>query len=163
MPPNVVDVGQGIGIVLIIGGLVLVALEIVHPGMFVVIPGTVVLAAGLLYVFAAPVLLSTVYGPFIVAAVAIAAALLTVPYYQRIGRRHRPLSTTPDSLVGETGLVVVNVVPDSLRGKVRIHSEIWSARADREIPAGTRVRVQGGQGVAIWVQPLDAEVRGGVP
>lgn len=151
-----VDSGFAVGIVLIIGGLILLALEIVHPGAFLLIPGAVVLTGGVLYLFAYPLLTSTIYGPLIVAAVAILAAFVTIPYYRHIGATHRPMTTTPDSLTGEVGMVITAVVPDSLSGKVRIHSEVWSARSDRPIPAGTRVRVEGGQGVAVWVRPVES-------
>jgi inner membrane protein len=151
----VVDSGVSVGLVLIIGGLILIAIEFVHPGAFLLIPGSVVLVGGLMYIFAYPVLTATVYGPLIVAAVAIIAVLGTLPYYRRIGAIHRPMSTTPESLAGEVGVVIVPVVPDSLRGKVRVQSEVWSARSDRPIPAGTHVRVQGGQGVSVWVLPVD--------
>lgn len=150
-----VDSGFAVGIVLIIGGLLLLALEIVHPGAFILIPGAVVLASGIMYLFAFPLLTGTIFGPLIIAAVAILGALVTIPYYQRIGATHRPMTTTPDSLTGEFGLVITAVLPDSMSGKVRIHSEIWSARSNTPIPAGTRVRVEGGQGVAVWVRPVE--------
>jgi membrane protein implicated in regulation of membrane protease activity len=146
-----------IGFILIIGGLILIAIEFVHPGAFLLIPGTVVLAGGAMYLVAPGFLTGTIYGPLIVAVVAVAAMFATIPYYRRMGAIHRPMSTTPDSLTGESGVVVTAVVPDSMRGKVRVHSEVWSARSDRPIPVGTRVRVQGGEGVSVWVQPLEAD------
>ncbi len=150
---------SAIGLILVVGGLLLIAIEFVHPGAFLLIPGTVVLAGGLMYIFAASLLTSSDYGPLIVALVAVAAIFVTLPYYRKMAPVHRPMATTPESLTGETGLVVAAVVPDSLRGKVRVRSEIWSARSDRGIPVGTRVRVQGGEGVAVWVQPVEGEVR----
>ena len=150
-----VDAGLSVGLILIIGGLILIAVEFVHPGAFLLIPGSVVLAGGLMYLFAYPLLTTTIYGPLIVAAVAVVAVFATLPYYRRIGAIHRPMSTTPDSLTGETGVVVAAVVPDTMQGKVRLQSEIWSARSDRPIPIGTRIRVRGGQGVSVWVEPVE--------
>jgi membrane protein implicated in regulation of membrane protease activity len=146
-----------IGLVLIITGLILIAIEIAHPGVFLVVPGTVVGVAGLLYTFVPMVLTASVFGPLIVAAAAILAGIITIPYYQRLGAIHRPLTTIPETLQGETGLVLAPVVPDSLRGKVRIRSEVWSARSDRPIPAGVRVRVLGGQGVSVIVEPVETD------
>jgi membrane protein implicated in regulation of membrane protease activity len=148
-------VAIGTGIVLIAIGLVLFGFEIVHPGAFLLIPASILLVAGMLALFAEPLLLTTLYGPAIIVAVAIGAALATVPYYRWVAPTHKPMSTTSDSLAGEIGLVIVPVVPDTLRGKVRIRSEVWSARADRPIPEGTRVRVLRGEGVSVTVQPLD--------
>lgn len=146
-----------VGILLIIVGLILIALEMVHPGAFLLVPGTIVLAAGIIFLVAPDDLTMSPIGPLIIAVVAILAGLITIPWYQRMGRIHRPMSTTPDSLTGEQGTVIAPVVPNQLSGKVRVRSEIWSARSDRPIPAGTQVRVQGGEGVAVWVLPLDAE------
>jgi inner membrane protein len=153
----VVEPNAAIGIVLLAVGILLIAFEFVHPGVFLLIPGTVVLVGGLMYLFAYTLLTASVYGPLIVTAVAIASIFVTLPLYQRLGKIHRPLSTIPDSLTGEVGVVVAPVVPDSMRGKVRLRSEIWSARSKTAIPEGTRVRVQGGEGVSVWVEPVEPE------
>ena len=156
-----VDIGSGVGLVLVAGGIILIAFEFVHPGMFIVIPGTVVTASGLLYLLDPGLLTTSIFGPLLVAGVAILSALLTLPIYQRLGKVHVPMATVLDSLQGETGLVIVPVVPDSMSGKVRIHSEVWSARSDRSIPAGVRVQVVGGRGVSVWVKPVDEEKAAG--
>jgi inner membrane protein len=148
-------VDLSIAIFLIFVGIVLLGIEFAHPGVFLLIPGSIALAAGLLYLFLPGILLGTLYGPSIVIIVAVVAALATIPYYRRIAPIHRPMSTTVHSLEGEMGVVVAEVVPDTLRGKVRIGSEIWSARSDRRIPPGTRVRVLGGEGVSVTVQPAE--------
>jgi membrane protein implicated in regulation of membrane protease activity len=145
-----------IGLFLVILGIVLLGIEVVHPGVFLLIPAGVVIASGLLYLFLPYYLLDTIWGPAVVIVVAFVAAIATVPYYQRIAPIHKPMSTTPDALEGEIGLVVAPVVPDSLSGKVRVRSEIWSARSDRNIPVGTKVRIMGGEGVSVRVQPVDA-------
>lgn len=151
------DSGFAIGLLLIVGGLILIAVEFAHPGAFLLIPGSVVLAGGIMYIFVPDFLTQTVFGPLIVALVALVAVFATLPYYRRMGAVHRPMSTTPDSLTGEWGVVVAPVVPDSMSGKVRIRSEVWSARSDRPIPVGSRVRVRGGEGVSVWVQMDESE------
>ncbi|MCI4334610.1 MAG: NfeD family protein [Thermoplasmata archaeon] len=145
------------GLVVLIIGIAIMTFEIIHPGAFLLIPGSVLIVSGLLYMLVPDFLLATLYGPLIVAAVAVAAMLATVPMYQRMGSIHRPMTTNPQTLAGEQGLVIAPVVPDSLRGKVQVGSEIWSARSVRLIPKGTRVRVLGGQGVAVTVEPLEGE------
>ncbi|HEV2316376.1 MAG TPA: NfeD family protein [Thermoplasmata archaeon] len=152
-----VDSGTTLGLILIIGGLVLITFEFIHPGAFLLIPGTVVLAGGIMYVAVPGFLTGTVFGPLIVTGVGILSIFVTLPYYQHVGKIHRPMSTTTDSLEGEVGLVIADVVPDSTHGKVRLRSEVWSARAERPIPIGTRVKVVGGEGVTVWVKPLDVE------
>jgi membrane protein implicated in regulation of membrane protease activity len=146
----------GISAVLIIVGSALFAFELIHPGAWLLIPASIMIVAGLLYITLPGLLLNSVYGPAIVVLVALAAALATIPYYRWVAPIHKPMSTTVQSLEGQTGVVVTDVVPDSLSGKVQIQSEVWSARSDRTIPAGTRVRVVSGEGVSVLVRPVDA-------
>ncbi len=149
-----VTVNDTIGILLVIGGVVLFGVELAHPGALLLIPGTIMIAAGLLYLFLPGLLLNTIFGPLIVVLAAVAAAIITVPFYRWVAPVHRPMSTTSAGLEGEVGVVIAPVVPDTLRGKVRVRSEVWSARANIPIAAGTRVRVLGGEGVSILVEPF---------
>jgi inner membrane protein len=146
----------GISAVLIIVGSALFAFELIHPGAWLLIPASIMIVAGLLYVTLPGLLLNSVFGPSIVVLVALAAALATIPYYRWVAPIHKPMSTTVQSLEGQTGIVVTAVVPDSLSGKVQIQSEVWSARSDKPIPPGTRVRVVSGEGVSVLVRPIDA-------
>lgn len=143
-----------LGVILVIAGVFLFAIEIVHPGALLLIPASIVIAAGLLFLFLPDVLVGSVLGPVIVVVAALVAALATIPYYRWVAPVHRPMSTIPSSLEGEVGVVIAPVIPDTLKGKVRVNSEIWSARAEIPIPAGTRVRILGGEGVSIRVVPL---------
>ncbi len=154
-------IGSSVGVLLIVVGLILFAIEITHPGAFLLIPASIVLAAGILYIAAPDVLLASVYGPAVIVIVALVAALATIPYYRYIAPIHQPMSTTAGSLEGETGIVITSVVPDTLRGKVRVRSEVWSARSEAPIPAGTKVRIVRGEGVSLHVQPLEPELGGG--
>jgi inner membrane protein len=144
-----------ISAVLIIVGGALFAFELIHPGAWLLIPASIMIAAGLLYLALPSLLLNSVWGPSIVVLVALAAALATIPYYRWVAPVHKPMSTTVQSLEGQTGIVVAPVVPDTLSGKVQIQSEVWSARSEQPIPAGTRVRVISGEGVSVLVRPLD--------
>lgn len=145
-----------ISAVLIIVGSGLFAFELVHPGAWLLIPASIMIAAGLLYLTLPSLLLNSFFGPAVVVLVAFVAALATIPYYRWVAPTHEPMSTTVQSLTGETGVVVVPVVPNSLSGKVQIRSEVWSARSEQLIPTGTRVRVISGEGVSLFVRPLEA-------
>jgi membrane protein implicated in regulation of membrane protease activity len=148
-------VDVALGVFLVIVGLVLLGIELLHPGVFLLIPGTVVLGSGLLYLILPDFLLNSIYGPTVVIFLAVAAGLLTIPYYRHIAPTHAPMSTTSHGLTGEVGVLIAAVRPNTLEGKVRIRSEIWSARADLAIPTGTRVRVVSGEGVSVRVEPVD--------
>ncbi len=144
-----------LGIVLVLGGIILFALELVHPGVLLLIPGSIILVAGFLYLLFPNVLLDSPYGIAILLLAALVATLVEIPYYRYVAPVHRPLSTTSSGLEGEVGIVIAPVVPNTLQGKVRIRSEVWSARANVAIPVGAQVRVVHGEGVSVTVQPID--------
>lgn len=149
-----VVVNDAIGITMVIVGIALLAFELIHPGALLLIPGSILLAAGFLYLFLPDELLDSYIGPVVVLVVAICGALLEIPYYRWVAPVHRPMSTTSGGLVGEEAIVIAPVDADSLHGKVKVKSEIWSARSDQPIPVGTRVRVIHGEGVSVTVQPI---------
>ncbi len=146
---------DAIGITLVIAGIALLAFELIHPGALLLIPGSIVLVAGFLYLFAPNDLLDSYIGPVAIVIAAILGALIEIPYYRWVAPVHRPLSTTSAGLVGDEAVVITAVEPETLKGKVRIRSETWSARASQPIPAGTRVRVIHGEGVSLTVEPIE--------
>jgi membrane-bound ClpP family serine protease len=153
---------EWVGVLMVVVGLGLFAVELVHPGALLLIPGTILLVAGVLATFLSADILLSVVGVAAIVGSALVATAVQVRYYQWIAPTHRPMTTTSGGLAGEVGMVIAPVEPDTLRGKVRIKSEVWSARSDRPIPLGTKVRVVSGEGVAIQVVPLE-EPSGGVP
>ncbi len=147
-----VDVSVGILIILIGGAFF--TIEIFHPGALLLIPATIMIVGGFLYLLIPSVLLRSIWGPIAILVAALIATIVTMLYYRWLAGVHPPLSTTSGGLVGEEAVVIADVVPNTLRGKVRIRSEVWSARADAPIPAGTRVRVVAGEGVSVTVEPV---------
>lgn len=147
-----------IGLALILVGAVLLILEFVHPGAFVVIPGTIILFAGILFIlFGSFDFLTTPGGPFIIVAVIIFAGILAILFYTKLAPTHPPVASTFDTLTNFPGLVVAAVEPGNMKGKVRVRGEVWSARADVAIPVGATVRITGGEGVTLLVEPLAAD------
>jgi inner membrane protein len=143
------------GVLLIVIGLALFAFELAHPGALLLIPGSVLVMAGLLYTFFPSTLLSTPYGAIAIILAAIVGALVQLPYYKYVAPNHRPMASTASGFAGESGVVVSPIVPNTLSGKVRVRTEVWSARADVPIPAGTRVKILSGEGVSLKVTPAD--------
>lgn len=144
-----------LGIFLVAIGLVLFGIELAHPGVLLFIPGSILLAAGLMFVFLPDFLLNQPWGAAVVLVAALVAALLEIPYYRYVAPPHRPMTTTSGGFEGELGVVVADVIPNSLKGKIRIRTEIWSAQSTKPIASGTRVKVIGGEGVSVWVVPAD--------
>ncbi len=146
---------EAVGVALVAAGAALFVFELVHPGALLFIPASVLMAAGLLYLFIPSDLLDSYIGPAVVIIAALVAALCEIPYYRYVAPTHWPISTTSAGLAGEEAVVIAPIVPDTLRGKVRVRSEIWSARANFPIPVGTRVRVVKGEGVSLTVTPVE--------
>jgi membrane protein implicated in regulation of membrane protease activity len=153
-------VDVSVGIILCAAGLILLAFELVHPGALLFIPGSILLVAGFLYLFFPTYLLDSAVGPIAILAAAVFATFVEIAYYRWVAPTHRPMSTTSGGLVGEEAIVIAPIVPDTLKGKVRIRSETWSARAAVPIPAGARVRVVHGEGVSVVVELLEAKGAG---
>jgi membrane-bound serine protease (ClpP class) len=63
--------------------------------------------------------------------------------------RRKP-TTGAEEMIGMAGQVVRW---DGTRGEVRVHGEIWSARAERPLKADDLVRVVGREGLTLIVEP----------
>jgi membrane protein implicated in regulation of membrane protease activity len=51
-------------------------------------------------------------------------------------------------------MVTTAVVPSSLKGKVRIDHDTWSATSDKAIPVGRKVVVKASEGVHVKVEEV---------
>ena len=60
-----------------------------------------------------------------------------------------PRAHNPDKTIGQTGLATTDVYEE---GSVQLESELWSARSEEAIPAGSQVRVIGREGLVLVVE-----------
>jgi len=137
-------------ILIIIGALLMIA-EAFSPGIFMLIPGTILVFLGIVGVFS-PDFLFSWYSPIVGLLLAIPVTVMTLKIYQRLGEPEPPTTTVAESLVGREGVVTVDTVPGNLRGKVKIENEIWSATSEKPIPAGKKVVVIHSEGVHVRVE-----------
>jgi membrane-bound serine protease (ClpP class) len=94
-------------------------------------------------------------GEFVVVSwpLAVVSSLSTGGFFWLVVRkvlqsRRTPASLDPTSIVGQVGEAQTDVF---LEGSVQVASELWSARSDARIPAGSRVRVVSREGLILTV------------
>ena len=148
------DLGLSFGWLLIIGGAILLLVEVHSPGFFATVPATVMIFLGILQV--AGVDISNPWmGGLLGIIIAIGAAGLTVWMYSRITPDESPTTISRDSLVGMEGRVKIPVNGSTISGKVVIGSTEWSAHSTGDtIPAGKKVKVVSSEGVHIVVEEV---------
>lgn len=80
----------------------------------------------------------------------ITAALFLLVLTMLLRSRRRPVVTGKEGLLGAEG---ETVAWDGGEGRVRVHGEIWRARAQQPLQAGERVRVVEREGLVLVVEP----------
>ena len=79
-----------------------------------------------------------------------ASVLALRPYL--VGRlASRGVPSRTDQLIGKDGIVTNEIDPTAGGGRVNVGGEDWAARSGERIPAGTRVRVVGADGIVLEV------------
>jgi membrane-bound serine protease (ClpP class) len=71
-----------------------------------------------------------------------------------IRSHRRPVVTGAEEIIGSTGFALEDF---SGSGRVRVHGEIWTGRADRPLRAGQPVRVIARAGLILKVEPYEQE------
>ena len=142
-----------LSLVFIVIGVLMLLVEISQPGSFLLVPATVLLAlGGIGLVF--PDLLLTVWSPIIAVVILVPTTLLTIKLYQRLAPPAPPQTTVATSLIGKEGVVEAEVMPGTLKGKVRIANVTWSANSATPISVGKRVKVVRSEGVHVTVEEI---------
>jgi len=146
--------GTMLGWSLILGGAVLLLVEVHSPGFFATVPATVMIALGVLVLLGIDIY-SSGLGAIVGVSVAIVAGVITVYVYGRMTPDESPTTVSRDSLIGREGIVTKDVDPRSLSGKVNVSSAEWSAHSTGSvIRAGRRVKVVDSEGVHIVVEEV---------
>jgi membrane protein implicated in regulation of membrane protease activity len=146
--------GITLGWLLILVGAVLLLVEVHSPGFFATVPATVMIALGIMVLLGIDIYNSG-WGAIVGVTAAIVAGGITVYAYGRITPSESPTTVSRDSLVGREGIVIKEVDPESLNGKVKVSSADWSAHSTGvTIPAGKKVRVVRSEGVHIVVEEV---------
>lgn len=144
-------VGFDIALALFVIGVLLLVAELFHPGLFILAPATALIIMGAIGMLV-PGLFDWSGAAILIPLITLLACALTLLLYRRFGTAVKPTTTSGDSLIGQDGLVETMVLPDSIKGKVRIDNRLWSATAAREIDVGKHVKVVSSKGVHIVVE-----------
>ena len=148
------EMGISFGWLLIIGGALLILVEVYSPGFFATVPATVMIILGILQLMGVDIS-NPWMGGIIGISTAILAALVTVWLYGRMTPNGSPTTISRDSLIGKEGIVKVPVDATTLSGKVLIGTTEWSASSNGPvIPEGRRVKVVDSEGVHIVVEEV---------
>jgi len=145
--------GTELGLAFVVIGILMLLAELSSPGSFILVPATVLLVLGGIGLVAPDILLSW-YSPVLAVIIVIPTTYVSIKMYQKLAPPAPPETTVATSLVGQTGVVTTEVVPSSLKGKVRIDHDTWSATSDKAIPAGRKVVVKASEGVHVKVEEV---------
>jgi len=141
--------------VLIAIGAALLLIEASSPGFFMAVPGTAMIFLGVMDFFFGLEFLASPLGITLTVLAAICAAVITVFLYKKLSPDQKPTTSGQDSIVGKTGFVTVEIVPDSISGKVEVDGVVWSAKCtDGIIPPGTKIEVTAASGVHLTVKKV---------
>ena len=151
-----VEAFTAFGIVILLIGVILIILEVVTPGFFIGILGTISIVMGLVMTFAGEWVKENPGLVGLLVLVSGGSAFVVNYYvYRRLGSPDKTATTSTETLVGMEGLVTRRVEPDNIRGKVKLGTQVWSAESaiGKAIDEGTRVSVIRAEGVHILVRP----------
>ena len=146
---------EGIGYGLVAVGVLLFLVEIASPGFFIAVPATILVILGVLALAFPGFSLFSVWAPIVVIVVGAPATFLTLRLYRRMAPPDdAPTTQTSSNLVGRRGIVTAEVLPDSVRGKVKVAHQSWSATTrEAPIPVDAQVVIVDVDGVILVVKP----------
>ena len=145
-----------IGLIFVIVGVILFIVEVASPGFFVAIPASVLIILGALGMILDGFFLS-MWSPIVAIGVTVPAFLGTMYAYKRLAPPQPPTTTVGRSLVGKRGIVDTDIIPNTIKGKVRIENQTWSATSDHYIPKDTLVEVLESKGVHVIVREVQEQ------
>lgn len=148
--------GTEIGLAFIIIGILLFLVEATMPGFLVAVPGTVLIALGILMSFD---IVTGIWLLPIGLVVGLGSLYGTVKFYQTFATPDTPSEMSIESYVGKTGKVTKAVSPDTASGKVRVDREEMRAitcdSCNSDIAVGTSVEVVSAEGITLTVKPKE--------
>jgi membrane-bound serine protease (ClpP class) len=139
------------GLALILLGLALMTAEAFAPSFGVLgIGGTAAFVIGSIMLLETDVPGFGISWTLIGSIAAVSAGFFILVMMMLVRSRSCPVVSGPEEMVGSTGKVIDW---EGHAGTVRVHGEVWSARAARALDAGRAVRVEKIDGLTLVVRP----------
>jgi membrane-bound serine protease (ClpP class) len=138
---------------LLIAGIALMTAEVFTPGFGVLgLLGFGAFVTGGYFLFDAPAgqVEMRVSMPLLIGSAVASAALIFFVIGAAIKARRKPPTTGAEQMLAEHGTVIDW---SGGQGNIRIHGEVWSARAPRDFMPGDIVRVANRDGLILMVEP----------
>lgn len=142
-----------LGVVLIVIGVLMLIVEATTPGFFIAIPASVLIVIGTIGVWI-PDLFWSPLTPIIAVVLTVPMSIITIHLYKKLAPPEPPTTTVGTSLIGKRGVVMARIIPRTLKGKVKLESQIWSATSEKEIEEGRDVEVVESKGVHVIVKEV---------
>src|SRR5262249_22289693 len=140
------------GLLLLLFGLVLLALEIKVPSYgLLTVGGLASLVFGSMILMDSSVPELRLSLGMVLPVVFSFAGIATVLVRLGLAAQRRTPVTGASAMIGEVGQVLTPIGP-ALSGRVATHGEIWQATSDESIPAGARVQVTRVDGLTLTVR-----------
>ncbi|MGE3989951.1 NfeD family protein [Pseudorhodoplanes sp.] len=139
---------------LLLAGIALMTAEAFTPGFGILgLLGFMAFVAGGYYLFDTPAgqIEMRVSMPLLFGSAVASAGLIFFVVGAAVKARQRPTATGSEQLLSEQG-TVIDWSGD--QGTIRIHGEVWSARAQRPLAPGDGVRVKSRDGLVLLVEPV---------
>jgi membrane protein implicated in regulation of membrane protease activity len=132
-----------------IAGLVLLILELVIPGLFIIFFGIGALVTGICSImFDLSWEIETI---IFVSTSILSLILLRKPLKNMIAKSDR--SAEVEDIIGEEAEVIEAITPKTA-GKIYFHGTQWKAESSLEISVGTRVRIIQKRSIVLIVEPI---------
>ncbi len=141
----------GLGLLLL--GIVLMTIEALTPGIGALgVGGIVAFVAGGVFLFdpAGADIAFRVTWPVLASTAGASAAFFVLALGYAMRARRRKVVSGSEQMIGIEGRVVAW---DGLAGSVRVHGEIWRARADAPLAPGDDISVVSREGLTLTVRP----------
>ena len=146
-------VSSEIALAFIIIGILLFVVEVFQPGFLVAVPGTVLIALGILMSFDDALGLSPMFLLIIGLVVGLGSLYGTMTLYQSLAPPDTPSEMSIEITIGKSGTVTRDVVANEMFGKAKIGREEFRATAEIDIAKGTKVKVTHAEGITLTVVP----------